>query len=731
MQGLMLRLDALLRRRHRVFLVVWALVLVAAVPFAVKQSDHLTGGGFSVPGSQSRIVEDSLARDFENAQQANLAAVLRPTPDARPGEFRAALDELGTATRAVDRVELAAAARAAALRTHTLAPERPVVIPLAVTADEFESSDVAADLRERLGLADRDGGVGVHLVGQGAMWAGLQDLSKEDLAAAESTGFPIVFVILLAVFGSLAAALLPVALGFVSVLVTGALIYALSLTMDMSVFVTNMASMVGIGVAVDYSLFVLARYREEIHAGKTPEQARAHALATSGVAVVFSGLTVIVSLAGLFMVNTTALRSMALGAILVVAVSLLASTMLLPVLIRAMGRRAYVRGRVALAIPLVLRSWSPRRRGSTRADAPARPSFWDRWTARVSRRPAVSAIAAAAVLLVLAVPALSLKTGDGPLRQFPAGNETRVGFEAASRVTGPGESSPLKIVAPAAAADSVRRIAAADPEVQRVAPAVRSRDGDHVLLSATPRHDGDSPQAKALVERLRGELPAGASVGGNSASQADFDHAVSGSMWKIALFVLALSYIVLLVLLRSVVLPLKAVVMNLLSVGAAYGVLVAVFQWGWVDGFLGFQSPGYLDTLTPPLVLAVVFGLSMDYEVFLLSRIRERYAATGDTRLAVAQGLASSARTITSAALIMVAVFAVFVGTGVPSIKQIGLGNAVAIAVDATLVRLVLVPAAMELLGKWNWWMPKRLGRLLPRTSFEELPGSAPATARG
>jgi RND superfamily putative drug exporter len=193
-------------------------------------------------------------------------------------------------------------------------------------------------------------------------------------------------------------------------------------------------------------------------------------------------------------------------------------------------------------------------------------------------------------------------------------------------------------------------------------------------------------------------------------------------MWKIVLFVLLLSYVVLMVLLRSVLLPLKAVILNLLSVGTAYGVLVAVFQWGWVDAVLGTDlKTGTIDTITPPLVLAVVFGLSMDYEIFLLSRIRERYTVTGDTRLAVAQGLASSARTITSAALIMVAVFAVFVGTGVPSIKQLGVGNAVAIGVDATLVRLILVPAIMELLGPWSWWMPKSLGRLVPHTSLEEL----------
>ncbi|MGH2942813.1 MAG: MMPL family transporter, partial [Solirubrobacteraceae bacterium] len=255
---------------------------------------------------------------------------------------------------------------------------------------------------------------------------------------------------------------------------------------------------------------------------------------------------------------------------------------------------------------------------------------------------------------------------------------------------------------------------------------VASERGDAVLLSATPRAGGEAPQTKALVERLRAALPAAATerldveVGGSTAGIVDFNAKVADSMWKIVLFVLGLSFVVLLVLLRSAVLPLKAVVMNLLSVGAAYGVVVAVFQWGWVDGLFGFQSLGHVDTVTPPLVLAVVFGLSMDYEVFLLSRIRERFGASGDTRDAVAGGLASSARTITSAALIMVAVFATFVATGVPSIQQIGLGTA--IAVDATIVRLVLVPATMAILGRWNWWLPRPLERLLPRADLDRLP---------
>jgi uncharacterized membrane protein YdfJ with MMPL/SSD domain len=334
----------------------------------------------------------------------------------------------------------------------------------------------------------------------------------------------------------------------------------------------------------------------------------------------------------------------------------------------------------------------------------------------VMKRPLLSVLLASAVLLALAAPTTALKTGSGALRQFPEGYETRVGIEAASSVSAPGEQAPVRIVTDDP--ERARAVLEDDPEVARVLPP--ARDGERTLLTAIPKHDGESPRTEALVERLRSELPE-AQVGGVTAAQNDIRDLISSSMWKVLLFVLGLSYVVLLVLLRSVVLPLKAVLMNLLSVGAAYGVLVAIFQWGWLDGFLGFQSTGHIDTLTPPLVLAVVFGLSMDYEVFLLSRIRERHEATGDTQRAVAEGLARSARTITSAALIMVAVFAVFVGTGVPSIKELGVGNAVAIAVDATLVRLVLVPAAMMLLGDWNWWLPRPLARVLPKASFEEV----------
>jgi uncharacterized membrane protein YdfJ with MMPL/SSD domain len=428
-------------------------------------------------------------------------------------------------------------------------------------------------------------------------------------------------------------------------------------------------------------------------------------MSTSGLAVLFSGITVVVSLAGLWLVHSTALRSMALGAILVVAVSVLAAVTLLPALIALMGKRAHRPGRV---ITRVRRALAPKRSPQAAiADAREKRDFWGDWTARVMRRPALSATAAVVVLLALAAPALNLHTVDGALRQFPTHNETRQGFEAAAKLTGPGAGTPIQVVVAPADAAVARAVLAHDSQIAAVAAPRRSVSGpDRVLLSATPRSDGESDVAKADIGRLRAQLPPSAIVGGDSAMLSDFHDQVSGSMWKIALFVLALSYLVLLVLLRSVVLPLKAVVMNLLSVGAAYGVLTLVF--------------GKVDTITPPLVLAVVFGLSMDYEVFLLSRIRERFQRHGDTERAVAGGLQSSAKTISTAALIMVCVFAIFVATGVPSIQQIGLGNAVAIAVDATIVRLVLVPATMKLLGRWNWWLPRSLQRALPTIELED-----------
>ena len=711
----MTRIDTFLARRRRWVLAVTALVLVAAVPFAARQTEHLTSGGYDVPGSGSERVQRALA-EFDDVQREHLGVVLRAEPGASAEALPAAFARLERAVAHIDHVALGPQARAAIAEQPGA---RIVVVPLAVDVTGSAAIDLAVELRDGVGAGDQvREGVRTYVVGQAALWAGLQDLSREDLTAAETRGFPLVLLILLAVFGSLAAALLPLAVGVLSVLLSGAIVFFLSQAMDMSVFVTNVASMIGIGVAVDYSLFMLARYREEVRAGRPPEVARVVALHTSGVAVLFSALTVIVSLASLFLIDSTALRSMAVGAIVVVALAAATAVLLLPVLIAVLGRRAYEPGRVLSVLGRLVRG-----RATARRDR----RFWERVTGAVMRRPVTSLAVAGAVMLTLAAPALSLRWGDAALRQFPPDDPTRVGAELAAAQAGPGSLGPLQILVRLRSGDladspnraAVERYAAAlerDPEVADVRPPVPAPDRRSVLLEAVPRSHPESPSTYALLDRVRAQRQlspalAAVDVGGASAFNMDFQQLVSGSMTKVVVFVALLSLLVLLVLLRSVVLPLKAVAMTLLSVAAAYGVLVVVFQWGWLDGLFGFQSLGYINPVTPPLLLAVMFGLSMDYEVFLLSRIRERYEITHDTRRAVAEGLRASAATITSAALIMVAVFAVFAATGVPSIKEIGLGLAVAVALDATLVRLVLVPAMMELMGRWNWWLPRPLAR--------------------
>ena len=728
MRDAMIRLAQFLGRRRRWVIAAWALIVVLALPFAAKQTDHLTGGGFDVPGSQSMKVSEALQEDF-GYQADGIAVVLKAEPGATAAERDRAVARVQGQVAELDEVTLPPATAAQARRQ--LQGTDVVLLPLRSELSSDELIDPAADLREEMAPGDAAGGVVPYLVGQPTIWAGMQEISKEDLAKAESSGFPLVALILLVVFGSLAAAALPLALGFVSVLVTGALIYFISLEVNTSVFVTNMASMIGIGVAVDYSLFILARYREERLAGCEKGEARARALSTSGLAVTFSGLAVIISLAGLWMVDNQALRSMALGAMTVVAVSILTATTLLPALIAALGDRVLPGGVVGRVAAFFRRRFYRRRTAEQAAAEQNR--FWRAWTARVMARPWTAVIGTSAVLLVLAAPVLSLQTGNEALKQFPADSDVRVGNELASAQLG-GGTDPIQIVAAfegAPGADDRAAVAGFTRELEgtrglaRVAPPAFA--GEDVLFQVTPSAPSESEAAMAVVDRLRDTVIPGSvlaqraevNVGGETARNHDVNNQISGSMWKIILFVLALSFVVLMVMLRSLILPLKAVLMNLLSIGAAFGVLVAVFQWGWIDGFLGFESQGAVNTIDVPLIFAVVFGLSMDYEVFLMSRIRERYMAHGDNERAVAEGLSSSARTISSAALIMTAVFAVFVLTGVPSIKELGLGCAIAIALDATLVRLILVPAAMKLMGDWNWWMPSWLDRALPDLSFE------------
>jgi uncharacterized membrane protein YdfJ with MMPL/SSD domain len=532
--------------------------------------------------------------------------------------------------------------------------------------------------------------VQTRVLGEPAIWSNFQQVAKHQLARGEEFGFPLILLILLAAFGTVVAAVAPLALGFAAVFLSGAAIYWLSRSTELSVYVTNMASMIGIGVAVDYSLFIVSRFRGELAEGAATQEALRRALATSGKAVVFSGATVAVSLAGLFAIHVNGIRSLAVGAIVVVCIAVLAAVTLLPALLALAGRNV---DRLRVPLP-----WAARgERGGP---------FWTAWADRVMRRPWPYLLGGVAVMLLLASPLLGMQTFNRGLNELPAASEVRAATERAMVLAGPGFAAPVHVVVPQDPVAAARRIAAV-PGVVSVSRPVASRGGSLWLIDARIAAQPESVPARQIVERIRAVVGPRALLGGSTVFDQDVEHAIVGGLWKILVFVLAASYLVLLVLLRSVVLPLKAVLMNLLSVGAAYGVLVAIFQWGWAD-WTGYHAPGYVDTIVPALVLAVTFGLSMDYEVFLLTRIRERWLVHGNNERAVSEGLVRSARTITSAAAVMVAVFASFSAAGSPALKELGVGLAVAILLDATLVRLVIVPAAMRLLGQWNWWLPGR-----------------------
>jgi uncharacterized membrane protein YdfJ with MMPL/SSD domain len=718
-------------RYRLIIIVVWLAVIVAAAPFAARQSTHLTGGGFTAPSSASAAVTAAIQHSYPSLTEAPLGIVLQPSASARPGDTLAAIGAVRQVLRQDPEVTLARSAWLTAAARAQRSPHGTVVLPLTSRLNDQQAIDVAKTLRHQFGVSGdqagrlADGRVAASVTGEGAMWAAMQDLSAKAATQSEAKGFPIIAVVLFLVFGSLSATLLPLAVGVGAVIVAGAILFALSLWLEISLFATDVTSMIGIGVAVDYSLFVLVRYREAIKAGAAHDEAIATALRTSGRAVIFSGVTVVLSLLTIYRIDDAALRSLALGAIAVVVVAVLASATLLPALLTALGSRRLAAGRVHrfLTRHLLRRPSADRPLGTGPS---AGPGFWERWAAGVMRRPILCILGSAALLVVLAIPALSLVMRSDASTDLPASDNAVVAAQEAARVTGPGAAAPVYVLiryrsgtgsatANAAVTASVRAALAADPRIGQVSVPVAGRPAGSSIITALLTADPESPAARQTVQALRTEVARAADgraqvfVGGETATLVDFDHLVASSIvWMFGL-ILVLAFIVLLVLLRSVILPLKAICLNLLTVGAAYGCLTAVCQWGWL-GFLHLPHSPSIDTIVPPLVLVVAFGLSMDYEVFLLTRIRERYEETGDTAGAVQHALASSATSISSAALIMIAVFLAFVSSGMPTIQRLGFALAIAIALDATVVRLVLVPAAMTVLGRWNWWLPGRPG---------------------
>ncbi|MEY2940296.1 MAG: hypothetical protein RIS58_1283, partial [Actinomycetota bacterium] len=581
-----------------------------------------------------------------------------------------------------------------------------------------------------------------------------------ELPASEAYGLLAAIIILVLAFGSVLAMGLPIGTALVGLGVGTSIVTVLSHVLPMPDFTTSLVAMIGLGVGIDYALFIVTRYREGIHHGMSVEDSVVNAVDTSGRAVIFAGITVIISLLGLFVMGLAFARGLAIGAVIGVLIMMIASISLLPALLAMVKHRIDVTTRAALvalaafvvitffavvaeSLPLFLAAIisalvvtlasfiiKPLRKPiPQRARKPKNETFWYRWSRLVQRRPWTSAISATAVLLLLGAPLLSIRLGFGDNGNAPESTTVRRAYDMLAEGFGPGFNGPLFITVEGATASDPAALEGFAGTIRKVdgiafaqaTPA--SADGSLSLVIAYPTTAPQDEATTTLIKTLRNDVIPGtgveAKVGGFTAAGVDFADVIGSRMPLLFIGVLSLSFLLLMAVFRSLLVPLKAVIMNLLSIGAAYGVIVAIFQWGWGMNLIGVGKAGPIESWAPMMLFAIVFGLSMDYEVFLLSRVREEYLRTGNNAEAVADGLTATARVITAAALIMVCVFAAFVLGYDRQLKLFGLGLALAVFIDATIVRMVLVPATMELLGDRNWWIPKWIDRILPKIDVE------------
>jgi putative drug exporter of the RND superfamily len=521
----------------------------------------------------------------------------------------------------------------------------------------------------------------------------------------ELIGILAALLILLFAFGSVVSAGLPIGSALVGLGLGAGGLTVLAGLMDVSTMAPTVATMVGLGVGIDYALLLVTRHAEFLRAGFSPVEAAGRATATAGRSVVFAAGTVLVSLMGLRLAGLSTYASFGFATAISVVCVAAASLTVVPVLCRLAGRRVLPRGV---------------RRQRDRVGEP----FTARWAARVGRHPLPWAVGAVLLMVMLALPALDLRTWPGDPGDQAQSLTTRRAHDLIAAEFGVGANTDYTVVAGPSASDAtVERAHAAVaglPGVAAVDPVSASSDGALHLFRVVPTFGDSDARTGRLVADIRAELPAGVELTGRTPYFSDITGMLGERLWIVIGFVVTVSMLLLAMVFRSVLLPLKAAAMNLLSVGAAYGVMVAVFQWGWGAGLLGVDHAFPVSAWMPVLIFAVLFGLSMDYEVFLLSRVRERWLDSGDARGSVVAGLSDTGRVISAAAAIMVAVFLGFASEIDWTVKQLGIGMAVAVALDATLVRMVLVPATMSLLGRWNWWLPGWLDRLLPTVSVED-----------
>ena len=739
-------------------LAFWIIVVGISIPFASQIGSVLQGGGYSFQGSESTRVNTLLTDKLHQPLAQALVVFQSTSTPASDPAYQQEVNNFMNRARSFPHVTQVT-------QGGTGQDGRTTYVMVNFNQGGSEVEQQMANFHKILPSESTAGPAKAYLTGDPAVFKELTTITQTDVEHAELAALPIAMLVLLVVFGTLVAAAMPVLLAIVAVPVALGVIYAIALNYSMSVFVLNIASIIGLGISIDYSLFMVRRFRDELAEGRSVRDAVGWTIATAGEAILFSGLIVMIGFFGLLLLGVPIMTSMGIGGAAVVGVAVLAALTLLPSLLGVLGPRIN-----SLRIPFLNRLTMRAEKKATDDGLKKEPrGFWELLAWGVMRRPVLIIVAVSALLIGLSWPVFSIAIGTSGSSSLPKSAESRQGIDILNAQFPSTNANPIFIVVQTpdsssvltsdnlAKLDNLSRWVAAQKHVTGAisltqlpptpgAPALSEQQlatlyssGAYQqnpalaqLVSSTTNEDTtlitvktsakiDSSEGKALIDNLRaGDNAAGqglkVQVGGFQAISLDFNRYLYDNFPKAIGFILIATYILLLFMFRSVVLPLKAILMNILSVCASYGVLVFIFQWGHFSNILGFTASGFLDSIIPILLFCILFGLSMDYEVFLLSRIREEWLLTLNNRGAVARGLAKTGGVITNAALLFVIVCGAFTFTSVVVTKEMGLGMAIAVLVDAAIIRTLLVPATMRLLGRWNWWMP---GKPLPPKQAE------------
>jgi putative drug exporter of the RND superfamily len=746
-------------RRRRVVLLAWigAMFVLQGIAGAMGTNYRTE---FRLPDSESKVGFDILSSEFGGAGGFTGRFVYQADAGVESPEAKAAIEKMIADASKIDGI-LAIQSPFAPGNEQQIARQGALAGKVAYATvqlkEDLAQSDFLTITKDVEKTEPKIAGLRTELGGQ--------VFAEFEPPESEIIGLAFAIVILVLAFGSVLAMGLPIGTALFGIGIGAAVVTIMSHVISMPDFTLILGIMIGLGVGIDYALFIVTRWREAVHEGQSWEDATVTAMTTAGRAVLFAGVTVVISLLGMLLMGLSFVRGLAIGAAIVVVFTMFASITLLPALLGFAQHRVELTryrgligaagaaialfgvgikqpvvsmlGLIALVLAVVLGFFVGllKREVPRRAAKPAEQAFWYRWSRVIQHRPWPMALLGFGILFALTLPVFGLRLGFSDEGNYPDDTTTKRAYDTIAAGFGPGFNGPLALVSrlpentSMESAAAVQQAVAADPNVAFVSPPIPNNPEKPTALlwQVLPKSSPQSVETAQLVTRLRADvLPAvqqqsgiDVNVTGDVAGNIDFASFIAKRLPVFFGAVLFLSFLLLMAVFRSLLVPLKAVVMNLLSIGAAYGVVVAVFQWGWLKDLFGLGAGAPIEPWAPMMMFAIVFGLSMDYEVFLMSRMREEFDRHGDNAVAVADGLAATARVITAAAAIMVFVFGSFLLEPDRQIKLFGVGLAMAVFLDATVVRMILVPATMELLGARNWWLPKWLDRILPKINVE------------